>query len=106
MAEGQLTRFSYGLFDRDLVGNGFRVTPEHFRQHVPARVRYDVHPAMTPIPGKPEPDYVTAFLPEFTERVELPGLPGWTVFQRPTPPAPPVPAPPSEPPPEPVPDGA
>lgn len=103
MAEGRLYHFSYGLLDRELAGTEFRVTPEHFRQDTPGDLRYVAYPTMTPIPGKPEPDYVAAFLPEFTERVELPGLPGWTVFQRPTAPPPPVPQAPVPPPPAPEP---
>ncbi|MCP4657179.1 MAG: hypothetical protein GY856_17360 [bacterium] len=74
MAEGKVYHFDYSVFDRDI--SGFRPGPAHFREHLPAQMRYVAVQAQ----GY---SYVLAeFLPEFSERVELEELPGWTVYGR------------------------
>ena len=73
MAEGELYHFSYGVFDRELAG--YPLSEEHFRRHVPPRMRYVAY-------FEPQERYIERYLPEFSHRVVIPELPGWEVFVR------------------------
>ena len=75
MAEGKLYHFSYGMFDRELAG--FPVTEGHFRQSIPARVRY-IGLATQDAP------IVSRYLPEFSREIRVPRLPGWRFLVRPS----------------------
>jgi hypothetical protein len=74
LAEGRLDHFEYGLADRELAG--FRVPDAQFWKHVPPGMRYVCFPPLR------QDEYTMKYLPEFTRRVEVPGLPGWICYER------------------------
>jgi hypothetical protein len=74
MAEGKAYHFNEAVFERELAG--FRLTPEHFRNYVPSKLKeiafYD------PM----ESSYVMKFFPEFDRKIKVGSLPGWTVYTK------------------------
>jgi len=75
LAEGRLYHFDYALLDREI--GGAPVTPEHFREGVPDHLRWIAFPPTA------QDEFARQFLPEFSRRIDLPELPGWTVYIRP-----------------------
>jgi hypothetical protein len=76
VVEGQLYHFEYGVYDRGLAG--IPLTREHFLRHIPPQTRLVCFPT-----GAVVGDRVTmSYLPEFTRRVDIPDLPGWTCYAR------------------------
>lgn len=79
LAEGKLYHHAYGLFNREL--SGFPVSDEHFRAHIPTNIQlvafrfYRKHESS-------RCKYVLKYLPEFSKRVTIDELPGWTVYVR------------------------
>jgi hypothetical protein len=79
LAEGKLYHFEFGMSDRELAG--FPVSQRHFRQNIPANVRYVCFPAGHKVFGK-RFQKTMRYLPEFTRPVEIEELPGWTCYER------------------------
>lgn len=75
-AEGKIYHLEYGMSDREL--GGFHVSPDHFRRNTPANFRYVCYFGDPPPPLK----QTMRYLPDFTRRVEIPELPGWTCYER------------------------
>ena len=76
LAEGKAYHFECGMADRELGNCG--VSPEHFRRNTPPHFRYVCFPPDT----TPRSRKAMRYLPEFTRRVEIEGLPGWFCFER------------------------
>jgi len=74
LAEGRLTDFEYGLFDRDLAGRP--LPAEEFRKDLPAGLR------LVAFPPDRQSEWVLRLLPEFSRRCEVPELPGWVCYER------------------------
>jgi hypothetical protein len=79
LAEGKLYHFEFGMSDRELAG--YPVSQPFFRQNIPANVRYVCFPAGHKVFNK-RFEKTMAYLPEFTRRVEIEELPGWTCYER------------------------
>ncbi len=75
MSENARYHFSYGIFDRQLAGRA--LSQDHFRAHLPPRLTY-VAAYQLPMSHY----HSTAYLPEFTLEVGMPGLPDWTFVAR------------------------
>jgi hypothetical protein len=75
LAEGKLYHFEYGVFDRNL--GGYNATPEHLRAHLPPKVRW--------IATSHKAKWTFLLLPEFSQEVDAPELPGFVVRARPAP---------------------
>jgi hypothetical protein len=76
MAEGKAYHVGYGLYDRKLAG--LRVSDDHFGAFVPEGARIVAfYPSVETAEGG-----VAEYLPEFTRRVDVAELPGWTVYMR------------------------
>jgi len=45
LTDGKLYHFDYGLYDRRLAGE--EISDEHFREHIPARLKYVLYPRWT-----------------------------------------------------------
>lgn len=73
MAEGKLYHFEYGLFDRELAG--FPVSDDHFRAYIPPNVRIIAF-------SQRNDGYVMRFLPEFSRRIKVDELPGFSVYTK------------------------
>ncbi len=73
MAEDKLYHFAYALIDRWLAG--YPVSNENFRSYIPSNIKIIAF-------SGPNNGYVMQFLPEFSQKVEVNELPGWTVYMR------------------------
>jgi hypothetical protein len=76
MAKDQLNHFEYSLYDRALAG--VAVNQEHFLRYVPQHIRFVLYDTTYL-----EFFTVRRYLPEFSQQVVLPELPGWIVCLRP-----------------------
>lgn len=74
MVDKKLYHSYYGVMDQVLVGN--ELTPEHFRKHLPENLK------QVAFMSNYDTSSLLKYLPEFTEKVEVPELPGWTVLQK------------------------
>ncbi len=77
-AEGELYHCEMGVMERRLTG--FAPTEAHFRAHLPERMKIvafgpSIHEGQMSVLDD---------LPEFSREVQVPELPGWTVFARET----------------------
>ena len=80
LAEGKLYHFEFGMSDRELAG--YPVSQRHFRQNIPANIRYVCfRPGNLQVFGK-RFEKTMRYLPEFRRQVEIEGLPGWTCYER------------------------
>lgn len=71
--DGRLYHFDWAAQDRNRAG--YYLSWKHASAHVPRRLRYIVVP--------PDRDvYMLEFFPEFTRRLEIAGMSGWTVYSR------------------------
>lgn len=74
MAEGKLYHFLYGVYDREVAG--LAVTEAHLRAHIPPHVTLvDCTRHIS--------SAVEKLLPEFSRRISVEDLPGWTVCAKP-----------------------
>jgi hypothetical protein len=74
-AEGKLYHCEMGVFERSLTG--FAPTEAHFRAHLPERMGIVAFGPSIRDEGQMT---VLDYLPEFSRKVKVPELPGWTVF--------------------------
>lgn len=74
LASGSLYNFDYALYDRDESDGP--VTQSHFNQYVPAHMKYVAYSPQA------QDQFAMKYLPEFNRKVELPELPGWTVYAK------------------------
>jgi hypothetical protein len=77
LSEGKLYHHIFGLMDREWAHR--RLTDVHFRQHIPANLRYICVPAHN---NPFEYSQVLGRLPEYNRRVVIPELPGFFCFER------------------------
>lgn len=73
LAEGKAHHCSSGVYDRYLAS--VEMTNDYLAEFLPAQIRWVAYPN--------EADFSMNYLQAFSERVELPELPGWTVLQLP-----------------------
>ena len=79
LGERKLYHFEYGLVERDL--SGYPVSGPQLRRNLPDRLRYLCFPPH--YAGLSEHfEKTRKYLPEFTQRVEIGELPGWTCYER------------------------
>jgi len=79
-AEAKLYHFHYGLYDRQLAGE--KISDAHFHAHIPKNLKLVAFPPKFPskdLRKSPPMQY----LKEFSEKINLPELPEWTVFSTP-----------------------
>ena len=74
MAEGKLYHTGHGLLNRRQAG--LPVSDEQIREHLPAALRYVAAPSENHILG----DYYMKRLSKSWDQIELPELPGWSVY--------------------------
>ena len=72
-AYGEAQHCSSGVYDRYLAN--VEMTNEYLAEYLPEEIRWIAYPN--------EADFSMNYLQAFSERVELPELPGWTVLQLP-----------------------
>lgn len=72
-SDGRLYHFECGVHDRKLAG--YELSDEQLRAGLPARLRYVAYE-----PGSEQE--MLEHLPEFSRRLELAELPGWSVYTR------------------------
>ncbi len=74
MADGELYHYAWSLFDRSSAG--VPISEEHWRRHLPPDMKWVLLFKRKRAAGLPER------LPGFSRRIELPGMPDWTVYTR------------------------
>jgi len=75
MADKKFYHYAIGLWDMDLAG--FKISRSHFQSYVPIKMKLV---AYYPNPFQ-RYKYMSKYLPDFCERIEVPELPGWIVFK-------------------------
>lgn len=78
MAEGKLYHLSYALIDRRL--GGYPVRPEHFRAHVPERLRVVLFGSLWSPTETQTHEEIMRFLPGFVRQGQ--DASGWTIYVR------------------------
>lgn len=73
LAEGRLDHFEYAVVDRFLAGA--EPSREHVLAHVPPRMTMLVSLRQS---------FILRYFPDPTEEATSPGLPGWSIFVRPS----------------------
>ncbi|MGD1919990.1 MAG: hypothetical protein ACFCAD_14510 [Pleurocapsa sp.] len=80
MAEQKMYHFEDAVANRELAG--FKVSKQHFLQHIPQDMKFVAHYGQ-PNWLKGNADYVLKkYLPEFSKKVQIDSLPGWTVYAK------------------------
>lgn len=75
MAEGKLYNMEHGVVDKELAG--YKPSDKLFRAHLPERLKYVAYPRSA------LSESMLEYLPEFSRKVHVEGLPGWNVYTRP-----------------------
>jgi hypothetical protein len=77
LGEGKVYHHLFGMVDREWAGHP--LTAKHFREHLPANLKYICVPPFT-VYGYYQSIMIR--LPEYSKRVDIPELPGWICYER------------------------
>jgi hypothetical protein len=80
MANGKLYHFAYGIFDRQLAG--FPAGDAQLHSYLPPRMKYLAYYNDSRHTSH-LPKVCCDYLRDYSQRVDLPELPGWVIYKRP-----------------------